>query len=101
MASAAGDHAATGEAVCAADCSKQFVKTRFAEPAQAAEPSVEDLVTQLMGQIKNSDWVKSAEPLGVNIFDLAAAPKAEREAAEQQPANPALDGAEEKPPKTT
>lgn len=43
---------------------------------------MEDLVTQLMGQINGTDWVKNTTPLGVNIFDLAAESKADREAAE-------------------
>ena len=52
-------------------------------------------MTQLMGQIKETDWVQNATPLGVNIFDLAAESKAEREAAQAKAASNAASKADE------
>jgi hypothetical protein len=51
-----------------------------AEKSPGKADSVEDMVAQLMGQIKASNWVQSVKPMDVNIFDLAAEAKAEREA---------------------
>ena len=39
----------------------------------AGQPDqLEDLVATLMGQIRDSDWLDKAEPMGISIFDLAA-----------------------------